>query len=103
MKRYEGLFILNNAAKEDGVKETIDKISGEITTAGGKIEAVQKLDKRIFTRVADKKHTSGFYVNFIFDAPPAAIATLRSKFTHNEEIFRVLFHLGTVVPVAAAK
>ena len=36
MKRYEGLFILNNTAKEDGIKETIDKISNEIVASGGK-------------------------------------------------------------------
>ncbi|MGC3957979.1 MAG: hypothetical protein QM813_08565 [Verrucomicrobiota bacterium] len=26
MKRYEGLFILNTAGKEEGIKDTIDKI-----------------------------------------------------------------------------
>ena len=36
MKRYEGLFILETAGKEEGIKDAIDKISQEITTAGGK-------------------------------------------------------------------
>ena len=60
MKRYEGLFILDTAAKEEGVKDAIDKISAEITTLGGKIETVQKMDKKSFARVANKKHTAGF-------------------------------------------
>ncbi len=30
MKRYEGLFILNTAGKEEGIKEAIDKISAEM-------------------------------------------------------------------------
>jgi len=60
VKRYEGLFILNTAAKEDGIKDTIDKVSAEITQAGGKVETVQKMDKRSFSRVADKKHGAGF-------------------------------------------
>jgi ribosomal protein S6 len=93
VKRYEGLFILNTAGKEDGVKEAIDKISKEITDAGGKVETVQKMDKRSFVRVADKKFSSGFYVNVIFDSQPAAIAGLRSKFALNEEVFRVMFTL----------
>ena len=38
MKRYEGLFILETAAKEEGIKDAIDKISAEITTLGGKVE-----------------------------------------------------------------
>ena len=29
MKRYEGLFILNTAAKEETLKDTIDKLSSE--------------------------------------------------------------------------
>ena len=73
MKRYEGLFILDTAAKEEGVKDAIDKISAEITTLGGKIETVQKMDKKSFARVANKKHTAGFYVNIIFEGQPSIV------------------------------
>ena len=66
MKRYEGLFILNMAGKEEGIKETLDKISADITAAGGKVETVQKMDRKSFARVADKKHSAGFYANIIF-------------------------------------
>lgn len=97
MKKYEGLFILNNAAKEEGIKETIDKISAEIASVGGKVETVQKMDKRSFSRIADKRFSSGFYVNVIFQSPPAAVAQLRHRFALNEEVFRVLF---TVAPAA---
>jgi ribosomal protein S6 len=91
VKRYEGLFILNPAAREEGVKDVLDKISAEITTAGGKVETVQKMDKKHFSRVANKKHSAGFYANVIFTSTPSVIAQLRSKLTLNEEIFRVLF------------
>lgn len=102
MKRYEGLFILNNAAKEEAIKDTIDKISAEISSAGGKVETVQKMEKKAFTRVADRKHSTGFYVNFVFEVAPAGIAQLRQRFGTNEEIFRVLFTLAPAPkPVAA--
>jgi len=91
MKRYEGLFILNTAGKEEGIKEIIDQLSADIAAADGKIETVQKMDKRPFTRVADKKFTSGFYVNVIFEAPPQAITQLHKRFGLNDDIFRVLF------------
>ena len=94
MKRYEGLFILNTAAKDEGVKDIIDKISAEITSAGGKVETVQKMDKKNFMRVANKKHTAGFYVNVIFESNPAAIAPLRNRFALNEEVFRVLVNVA---------
>ncbi|MCU0785044.1 MAG: 30S ribosomal protein S6 [Verrucomicrobia bacterium] len=91
MKRYEGLFILNMAGKEEGLPEILDKISSEITAAGGKVETVQKMDRKNFARVADKKYSAGFYANVIFTSPPAAIAPLRSKFALNQDVFRVLF------------
>ncbi len=100
MKRYEGLFILNGAAKEESLKDTIDKISSEISSAGGKVETVQKMDKKAFARVADRKATAGFYVNYVFESAPEVVAKLRSRFTNNEEIFRVLF---TVAPPPAEK
>jgi ribosomal protein S6 len=91
VKRYEGLFILNTAGKEEGIKDTIDKISSEITSAGGKVETVQKMDKKNFMRVADKKFTSGFYVNVIFESNADTLSQLRHRFTLNDEVFRVLF------------
>src|SRR6516162_4893280 len=91
MKRYEGLFILETAGKEEGIKDTIDKISSEITSSGGKVETVQKMDKRDFVRNADKKHNAGFYVNVIFESEPAAIDQLKHRFAMNEEVFRVMF------------
>lgn len=99
MKRYEGLFILNTAAKEEGIKDSIDKISAEITTAGGKVETVQKMEKKNFSRIADKKHNSGFYVNVIFQCPEPAMSQLRHRLAMSEDVFRYLF---TVAPAPKA-
>jgi len=103
MKRYEGLFILNTTGKEEGIKDIIDAISNEITAAGGKVETVQKMDKRPFSRIADKKYTSGFYVNIIFESEPATIAPLRNKFSLNADVFRVLISEAPVAVEATAK
>ena len=103
MKRYEGLFILNTAAKEEGVKDIIDKISAEIASAGGKVETVQKMDKKAFTRIADRKHTSGFYINVIFETDPAALAPLRTRFNSSDDIFRVIFTNAPAPKEEAAK
>jgi ribosomal protein S6 len=91
VKRYEGLFILETAAKEEGIKDAIDKISAEITTLGGKVETVQKMDKKSYSRVANKKHSAGFYVNVIFEGQPSLLDQLRHRFALNEDVFRVLF------------
>lgn len=102
MKRYEGLFILDTAGKEETIKDTIDKISAEITAQGGKVETVQKMDKRAFTRVADRKYTSGFYVNIIFEAPPGAVQQLKHRLTVTEDVFRVIVTNAPAVQPAAA-
>src|SRR5262245_32231723 len=103
VKRYEGLFILNNAAKEEGIKDTIDKISADITAAGGRVETVQKMEKKPFSRVADKKYSSGFYVNFIFESNPSGIAQLRKHLALNDEVFRALFTIAPPPKQAAKK
>jgi ribosomal protein S6 len=97
---YEGLFILKTSGKEEGVKETIDKVSADITAAGGKVENVQKMDKRPFARVADKRNSSGFYVNIIFQGTSAVVAQLQNKFAMTEDVFRVTFYTAPE-PVAA--
>jgi ribosomal protein S6 len=111
VKRYEGLFILNPSVlnpvgkdgKDDGLKDAIDKISAELTTAGAKIETVQKMDKKSFARVADKRHSAGVYVNVIFEGKEEAIAPLRTRFALNEEVFRVVFTVAPPVKAEAAK
>ncbi|MFO1501256.1 MAG: 30S ribosomal protein S6 [Verrucomicrobiota bacterium] len=103
MKKYEGLFILNTAAKEEGIKEMIDRITADINAAGGRVETVQKMDKRQFSRVANKRFNSGYFVNFIFDLEPAALAQLKHRFDLNDDVFRVLFTIAPEPkPVPAA-
>lgn len=91
MTKYEGLFILNLTGGEEVAKDSIDRISKAIGEAGGKIETVQKMDKRAFTRVTDKKVPAGYYVNFIFNAAPASIGQIKARFEHDAEVWRTLF------------
>jgi len=102
VKRYEGLFILDTAGKEESAKDIIDRVSSEITSAGGRIETVQKMDKKQFARVRYKKHTSGFYVNIIFEIDPQKLPALKSRFTLNNEVFRVLFSVAPEPSALAA-
>lgn len=90
MTRYEALFILNLAGREEGVKDVIDRISAAIVELGGKVETVQKMDKRAFSRVTDKKTTGGFYVNYAFAGAPGIGASLRNRFARDEEVYRVM-------------
>jgi ribosomal protein S6 len=102
VKRYEALFIFDTSGKEDTIKDTIDKISAEIASLGGKVETVQKMDKRNFSRVANKKYNAGFYANVIFEADPATVEQLKHRLVINGEVFRVLLtNAPAPKPVAA--
>lgn len=92
MKRYEGLFILNTAGKEEGINEMVDKLKEEISSLGARVETIQKMEKRAFSRQAhDNKLKEGFYVNFIFEAGSETLRKLQTHFELNNDVFRTLF------------
>ena len=91
-RKYEGLFILDIAGKEESIKDIIDKVTNEVTAGGGKIETVQKMEKKPFARISNKKYTSGYYVNIIFEAEPGKVAALKQRFALNPDVFRVTFN-----------
>ena len=85
--RYEGLLVLNIKGNEDGAKEVIERLEGEFKKEKADVEQVQRLDRRQFSYVAGSLE-SGYYVNFVFQAEPAALNKLKAKFELDEEVYR---------------
>jgi ribosomal protein S6 len=106
MKKYEGLFILNLAGREDSLKDVIDRVTAELTSAGCQVENVQKMDRRTFARAASKKVTGGYYVNFIFNAETTVVPQLRNRFLLDQDVYRLLVTTASAtsaaLPAAAA-
>lgn len=88
--RYEGLLVLNIKGKEDGAQKIIDRIEKDFAAESCAVESVQKMDTRHFSYVAGDLD-SGFYVNFVFSAEPAALDRLRVKFKMDDDIYRQQF------------
>jgi ribosomal protein S6 len=103
VKRYEALFIFHNPTSEEGIKDVVDKVSQDIHQSGGKVGNVQKMDRKSFTRVTDKKVTSGFYANVLFTAAPTIIDPLKERLLEREEVYRVMIsnYHPTPEPTAA--
>ena len=97
MKTYEGLFIFDTGGKEEVSKELVDKVQKAIEQAGGRVDKVQRLGARPFARDT-RKRTSGYYVNFIFDAPPTTVAELDAKLHLETEVFRWHFSVAPPEP-----
>src|SRR5439155_26972202 len=85
--RYEALIVLNTHAKEDTVKDIVDRLEGEFQMEGAQVEQVQKMDKRQFSYQAGELD-AGHFVNFIFHADSQLITKLRSKFKLDPEVYR---------------
>ena len=86
-RHYEALLVLNTQAKEDNVKEMIERLESEFKKEGAHVEQVQKMDKRHFSYMAGALD-SGFFVNFILNTDPQSIVRLRSKFKLDPDVYR---------------
>jgi small subunit ribosomal protein S6 len=86
-RRYEALLVLNTQAKEENVKEMIERLESEFEKEGAKVEQVQKMDKRHFAYMAGALD-AGYYVNFILNADSQLITRLRTKFKLDPDVYR---------------
>tara|TARA_B100000035_G_C20659412_1_gene404593 strand:- start:168 stop:467 length:300 start_codon:yes stop_codon:yes gene_type:complete len=98
VKQYEGLFILDTDTSGATVDDIIKAIGELIKEAGGKVTNEQKLDRRSFARVADKKHSGGFYVSLHFELEAGALEGFRLALRKREEVFRTQITLADPVP-----
>src|SRR3954451_340875 len=85
-RRYEALLVLNTQAKEENVKEMIERLEAEFEKEGAKVEQVQKMDKRHFSYMAGSLD-SGYYVNFVLNTDPGSIVRLRTKFKLDPDVY----------------
>ena len=100
MKQYEGLFILDTQDSAEGVAAIIKALGELIDSSGGKVLNEQKMDRRSFARVANKKNSGGFYVNVVFEMEPGGLEEFRATLRKRPEVFRVQITLANA-PVAA--
>jgi len=85
--RYEGLLVLNIKGKEDSAQKIIERLEKDFVTEGAKVESTQKMDQRHFSYVKGELD-SGYFVNFVFSAEPAALDRLKARFKLDEEVYR---------------
>ncbi len=85
--RYEGLLVLNVKGKEDSAQKIIERIEKEFVAEGAKVESTQKMDQRHFSYVKGDLD-SGYFVNFVFSAEPAALDRIRARFKLDDEVYR---------------
>ena len=100
MKEYEGLFILDTEDSATGVDGIIENVGTLISEAGGKVLKEQKLERKAFARVANRKHTGGFYVSLIFEMEPGQLKDFNTALAKRPEVFRAQITYAPAEPVA---
>jgi ribosomal protein S6 len=98
-RRYEALLILNTKGKEESANTIIERLEGEFRKEGANVEQIQRMDRKPFAYVAGPLE-SGYYVNYIFEADPAAVDRLRSRFRLDPDVYRQ--HYQVLSPKKAA-
>jgi len=83
--RYEILLALNVAGKEETNKDLVERLEKLLASEGVEVEQVQRLERREFAYPHDKLK-SAYFVNYVVNAPAAAIAKIRTKLTLDEEV-----------------
>jgi ribosomal protein S6 len=88
MKKYDGMYIFANVAKDDSIDGLVEKASNEITRLNGKVLSTTVLGKKTFARPMQKKD-GGVFVRIRFELNPAQVVTLQGRYRLLEEFFRV--------------
>ena len=85
---YETMFIVDLAAGEEGIKATVDKFTGLISSSAELVEVTEWGKRRLAYPINDKPE--GYYVIATFKADPAFPSELDRKFNIDETIMRSL-------------
>jgi small subunit ribosomal protein S6 len=102
MHKYEVMFILRTDVPEEENEKVISQLEGFAVAAGGKIEKIEKLGRRRMAyRV--RRFREGFYVLFIIEAEPQAIAELERRMKVTDSVVKFLTVRVDVEQKRAAK
>lgn len=101
MRRYELMLVLRPDLADDKSQALVDRITRQITTAGGQIVKVAPWGRRRLAYPIDR-HREGSYHIIHFEAPANSIVELERSLLITEELLR---HLITRVerPIKATR
>jgi len=89
MRRYELMLIIRPDVADDKGQTVIDRVTRQITAAGGQIVKVAPWGRRRLAYPIDR-HRDGSYHIILFHAPSDAIAELEHSLLITEEVLRHL-------------
>jgi small subunit ribosomal protein S6 len=90
LRKYIASFIFDMRGCANTVDSIIEKLSGIISSLGGQTSSVRNLGQKNFERVANRKFSSGIYVQISFEGKPSIVDEIKSKLKLDNTINRIL-------------
>jgi small subunit ribosomal protein S6 len=87
---YLASIILDLRGSTDAPETVIDKLKDVLKSIDCKVNEVENLGQKEFSRVVDRKFPSGLYVQFHFEGPVTAPTAFREKLRLDRTINRLL-------------
>ncbi|MBF0537251.1 MAG: 30S ribosomal protein S6 [Nitrospirae bacterium] len=87
MNYYENIVIIDAALDEENVDSAIKRISDTIEGNTGQILKQEKWGRRKLAYVINK-HEKGFYLFFVFKAPPTTVKLLEVLYKVYDPVFK---------------
>ncbi|UCD06495.1 MAG: 30S ribosomal protein S6 [candidate division WOR-3 bacterium] len=89
MRNYEAMFIFHPELSDDKVEQSLHAVEKIIKdNAQGDLKT-ENLGKKTLAYPI-RKLNEGYYVNYLFEAQPAAIDKIRAELKHSEDILRFI-------------
>ena len=89
MKNYEAMFIFHPDLSDEKMEQGIQMVEKIIKDNAQGQPKTENLGKKTLAYPI-RKLNEGYYVNYSFEAQPAAIAKIKEELKHSEDILRFI-------------
>jgi small subunit ribosomal protein S6 len=89
-RKYEAMIVLDMKGREENVETLVSQLGKEFETNGVKLQQVDNLGKKKFP-FSPRHVESGYYINFLFEAEPAAVDKVQARLKLNENVYMQYF------------
>ncbi len=89
-RKYEAMIVLDMKGREENVETLVSQLGKEFEQNGVKLQQVDNLGKKKFP-FSPRHVESGYYINFLFEAEPAAVDKVQARLKLNENVYMQYF------------
>jgi len=89
LNTYENIVILDASLSDEAVSSAVEKIKELITASGGEVLKADSWGRRKLGYEINK-HTKGFFVLFLFKAPPELIKKLEGYYKVSDTVVKFM-------------